>query len=201
MDKLFVRRVEGALTHLLTYFPAVGLIGPRQVGKTTLARALEGDFVYLDLEDDRDRVKLAHDPHFFFDQFKEKCVVLDEVQRMPEVFAILRGVIDAQRSGGLQGPCINAYFVINHPIHDTIDKYTIGLWVDEIFSRNGLDNISSSVTNDDGAFREWHDLWVETKYHFPGPLGLTDITTSPWKFYRKHREKSGYPGGTYVVVP
>lgn len=100
MDKLFVRRVEGALTHLLTYFPAVGLIGPRQVGKTTLARALEGDFVYLDLEDDRDRVKLAHDPHFFFDQFKEKCVVLDEVQRMPEVFAILRGVIDAHRRPG-----------------------------------------------------------------------------------------------------
>jgi predicted AAA+ superfamily ATPase len=100
MDKYIDRRIDRELRKLLGFFPAVGLIGPRQVGKTTLVQQLKGDFVYLDLEDDRDRVKLASDPHFFFKSFEDKCIVLDEVQQMPEIFKLLRGVIDANRRPG-----------------------------------------------------------------------------------------------------
>ncbi len=94
------RHIEKELLSLLSYFPAVGLVGARQVGKTTLIRNLETpDLVYVDLEDDRDRLRLA-DPHLFFELNREKCVALDEVQQMPEIFRQLRGIIDSDRRPG-----------------------------------------------------------------------------------------------------
>ena len=82
------------------YFPAVGIVGARQVGKTTLVKALDMETVYLDLEDERDRAKLAADPHFFLKTYQDQCVVLDEVQQMPEIFRLLRGIIDEYRWPG-----------------------------------------------------------------------------------------------------
>jgi uncharacterized protein len=72
--------------------------GPRQVGKTTLAHAVAKgrSSVYLDLESPRDRAKLS-DPALFLAQHEESLVILDEVQRVPDVFQVLRGVIDAGR--------------------------------------------------------------------------------------------------------
>ncbi len=80
---------------------AVGLIGPRQVGKTTLALAIaeEMDALYLDLEDRNDREKLS-DPAFFLGHYEDRLVVLDEIHRVPELFQILRGLIDRGRRGG-----------------------------------------------------------------------------------------------------
>jgi len=82
-------------------FPATGLLGPRQVGKTTLARqmAANENYLYLDLESAADREKLQQ-PAFFLSQFAQRCVILDEVQFMPEIFAALRGIIDADRRPG-----------------------------------------------------------------------------------------------------
>ena len=104
MEKLFQRAASGHISSLLGYFPAVGIVGPRQVGKTTLAKMLadasEAPWAYLDLEDDRDRQKLATDPHFFFQHFEDQCIILDEVQQMPEIFRTLRGAIDANRRPG-----------------------------------------------------------------------------------------------------
>ena len=80
---------------------AVVLLGPRQVGKTTLARDI-GDrraSVYLDLERDADRQVLA-EPDLYLDEQAGRLVILDEVQRMPGLFAALRGQIDARRRGG-----------------------------------------------------------------------------------------------------
>ncbi|MEK7253598.1 MAG: ATP-binding protein, partial [Bacteroidota bacterium] len=98
------RAHEPHIQKLLSYFPAVAIVGARQVGKTTLAKTLaknmEAAFSYLDLEDERDRVKLAADPHFFFKRNENQCVVLDEVQQMPEIFRLLRGVIDENRRPG-----------------------------------------------------------------------------------------------------
>src|SRR5690606_3953892 len=83
-------------------FPVTGIVGPRQVGKTTLAKqvAAKSDFLYLDLERQADRDKLKDDPAFFLSQFEESCVILDEIQFMPELFAELRGIIDANRNPG-----------------------------------------------------------------------------------------------------
>ncbi len=77
------------------------LLGARQVGKTTLAKAIGQriDSVYLDLESPEDQLKLI-DPPGFLRMHADKLVILDEIQRAPELFAILRGVIDQNRASG-----------------------------------------------------------------------------------------------------
>jgi hypothetical protein len=98
---MILRRIEPVVQERLGHLPAVALLGPRQVGKTTLAhRIADGrDSVYLDLESPRDREKLS-DPEFYLSAHADKLVVLDEVQRTPELFATLRGLIDSGRRGG-----------------------------------------------------------------------------------------------------
>jgi hypothetical protein len=81
---------------------AVALIGPRQVGKTTLARQIADErtgSIYLDLESREDREKLS-EPALFLRAFEEHLVVLDEIHRAPEVFSALRGIIDQGRRSG-----------------------------------------------------------------------------------------------------
>lgn len=81
---------------------AVAIIGPRQAGKTTLARNIADSrpgSLYLDLESREDRDKLA-DPTLFLRQFELHLVVLDEIHRAPEIFSALRGLIDQGRRTG-----------------------------------------------------------------------------------------------------
>lgn len=95
------RRLSTRLNHLLAHSPAVVLLGPRQVGKTTLALEIaeKQPSVYLDLEDEADRVKLS-DPVRYFADHEGELVILDEVHRLPELFQSLRGVIDRGRRHG-----------------------------------------------------------------------------------------------------
>lgn len=95
------RRLHGYLEERLRHLPAVALLGPRQTGKTTLAHAIASQrpSVYLDLESPIDLEKLA-DPLFYLSQHTEKLVILDEVQRMPDLFTTLRGLIDQGRRDG-----------------------------------------------------------------------------------------------------
>jgi len=95
------RKIIAEFEEYLALFPATGIIGPRQVGKTTLARQMAGkaDFLYLDLESQTDRDKLE-DPVYFLSQFSDRCVILDEIQFMPSLFADLRGIIDTTRRPG-----------------------------------------------------------------------------------------------------
>ncbi len=87
----------------LDQFPAVALLGPRQTGKTTLAELIaeERASVYLDLEDAADRGKLS-DAALYLSGHEDKLVILDEVQRVPELFQTLRGLIDQGRRRGLR---------------------------------------------------------------------------------------------------
>lgn len=87
---------------LLSQFPAVALLGPRQVGKTTLARAVaqsRPDALHLDLELESDRQVLSR-PGLFLPTVRDRLVVLDEVQWLPELFTALRPEIDADRRAG-----------------------------------------------------------------------------------------------------
>ena len=96
------RCFEAKLARLLTLFPAVALLGPRQVGKTTLALDLivgNSKAIYLDLELPSDLAKLS-DPEDFFSRHQGSLLVLDEIQRKPDLFPILRGVIDVQKRRG-----------------------------------------------------------------------------------------------------
>ena len=95
------RRLQVALRGLIDDYPAVALLGPRQVGKTTLAHALADtvDSVYLDLESPADRAKLA-DPELYLADHQGRLVILDEVHRAPDLFQSLRGLIDQGRRRG-----------------------------------------------------------------------------------------------------
>lgn len=96
------RKLQSILTGYLTEFPAVALLGPRQVGKTTLAMAVAGSMpsVYLDLESPDGLNKLS-DPLNYLRLHEDKLVILDEVQRMPGLFQVLRGLIDEGKRKGL----------------------------------------------------------------------------------------------------
>jgi uncharacterized protein len=95
------RRVASEVTHLPKQSPAVALIGPRQVGKTTLALATaEGrSSTYLDLESPADRARLT-EPELYFADHADELVILDEIHRLPGLFETLRGVIDRSRREG-----------------------------------------------------------------------------------------------------
>ena len=95
---MFKRHLQALLSEELQFSPAVGLLGPRQVGKTTLALEVARNIphVYLDLESDRDRGKLAQ-PELYLESHLDKLVILDEVHRVPGLFPVLRGLIDQAR--------------------------------------------------------------------------------------------------------
>jgi hypothetical protein len=99
--RMFKRTLEIALRDALERAPAVALLGPRQVGKTTLALEITAntDALYLDLESERDRAKLA-DPEAYLGAHSDKLVILDEVHRAPNLFRSLRSLIDANRRLG-----------------------------------------------------------------------------------------------------
>ncbi len=91
------------MSALLQQFPAVALLGPRQVGKTTLALALaeeQGEqALYLDLELPSDRAKLV-EPELYLERHEDRLVILDEIHRLPGIFQTLRGLIDRGRRKG-----------------------------------------------------------------------------------------------------
>ena len=95
------RRSTERLQSLLAEYPAVALLGPRQVGKTTLALEIAEtvDSVYLDLESPADRARLS-DPELYLADHEGRLVILDEVHRVPDLFQSLRGLIDRGRRTG-----------------------------------------------------------------------------------------------------
>ena len=97
------RRIQPAIEKSLSLQPAVAILGPRQVGKTTLARAIADSrpSIYLDLESGADRAKLQ-DAAGFLRANSDKLVVLDEIQRAPALWPELRGIIDDYRRRGMR---------------------------------------------------------------------------------------------------
>ena len=100
---MIIRLAEETVRQKLAHMPAVVLLGPRQVGKTTLARQIAADWpdgsVYLDLERPADRLRLD-DADSYLRAQQGKLVILDEIHRAPGVFEILRGIIDDNRRAG-----------------------------------------------------------------------------------------------------
>jgi predicted AAA+ superfamily ATPase len=90
------RRLLPSLATALAEAPAAALLGPRQAGKTTLAHevARTRPTVHLELESESDRARLS-EPELYLAQHADKLVFLDEIQRTPELFQTLRGLIDA----------------------------------------------------------------------------------------------------------
>lgn len=101
MQGMLPRQITGKLHAMIAQVPAVALLGARQVGKTTLAKSIAKDIdsIYLDLEAPEDLLKLS-DPTSFLSAHADKLIVLDEIQRSPELFPVLRGLIDKNRERG-----------------------------------------------------------------------------------------------------
>jgi predicted AAA+ superfamily ATPase len=97
------RRIQGAIEASLRKYPVVGIVGSRQAGKTTLAKMIQKGIskkvIYLDLELPSDLNKLS-DSELYLGQFADSLVIIDEIQRMPSLFPLIRALVDRKRTGG-----------------------------------------------------------------------------------------------------
>lgn len=97
------RKLQAKIVNLLKQFPAVAILGPRQAGKTTLAKHIAASrkrtSLYLDIEKPADRNRLK-DAHSYLENYKNHCVIIDEVQLLPNLFSELRPLIDEHRKPG-----------------------------------------------------------------------------------------------------
>jgi len=101
LDSNIHRNASEEIQQLMQMFPAVVLVGARQVGKTTLAKEiskkLNKDSIYIDLELPSDEAKLQ-EAEIFLSQHVDKCIIIDEVQRNKSLFPIIRALIDQKRA-------------------------------------------------------------------------------------------------------
>ncbi len=93
------RHIEPEFLQLLGEYPIVTILGPRQAGKTTLARQLLPDYAYVNLEHPETRAFAQDDPKAFLAQYPGK-VIFDEIQRLPELLSYLQVAVDNQRENG-----------------------------------------------------------------------------------------------------
>ncbi len=95
------RKIESDFNESIRQFPVTGLIGPRQVGKTTLAKSsiYLSESIYLDLEKISDLNRL-NDPEFFFEENQDKTIILDEIHHLPNLFQLIRAMVDIHRKPG-----------------------------------------------------------------------------------------------------
>lgn len=171
------RIARKTVTELLGRHPVVGLLGPRQAGKTTLALqiAAERSSVYLDLEAPADRAKLA-DPELYLAARDGKLVILDEIQRMPDLFPVLRGVIDRRRRAGEK---TGQFLILGSASIDLLRQSSESLagrivyreltpiLADELVDPGQLDVLwgrggypESLLAKDESTSREWRDAFV-----------------------------------------
>ena len=97
------RSIEKRIIENLSFFPVAAILGPRQCGKSTLAKKILEKYqnaIYIDLESPEDLNKLQN-PEYFFQHNKDKIICLDEIQRRPELFPVLKSVVDKDRKAGM----------------------------------------------------------------------------------------------------
>jgi predicted AAA+ superfamily ATPase len=178
------RRAQARLVKLLRTQPVVALIGPRQVGKTTLARLVGEQMTkaatYLDLERPSDRAKLA-ESELFLGRQARKLTILDEVQRLPELFPLLRSLVDERvRAGEKAGHFLvlgsasrdllqqsseslagRIAFVELAPLTlDETGRPRRAIGVDRLWLRGGFP--SSLLAHDDEDSLTWRQQFVQT---------------------------------------
>lgn len=137
------RTLATKLNSLARSFPVVSLLGPRQSGKTTLARAAFPKHAYVSLEDPDEKDFAIHDPKGFLRRFRTG-VILDEIQRAPQVLSYIQGIVDAEASIGRFILTGSQQFHLMHKVSQTLAGRTAILHllpfsVSELTKRAGLD--------------------------------------------------------------
>jgi predicted AAA+ superfamily ATPase len=146
-------------------FPAVLILGARQVGKTTLARAAFRHFPYVDLEEPRTRALFRDDPTFQIENRATPSLILDEAQFVPEVFSALRGIIDARsRAMGRFILLGSAQPSLVRGVSETLAG-RVGIL--------DLDPLTAREVAQGRERRPWADVWL--RGGFPGPLRTGDF--------------------------
>ena len=196
---MFSRIAQPALATALTWSPAVAILGPRQIGKTTLARALletHPNALYLDLESPQDRAALGDGP-LFLQAHADQLIILDEVQHTPELFSVLRGEIDRSRRPGRFVLLGSASFELLRQSQSLAGRLSLidmfPLLVDEVGSdlstlqslwlRGGFPP-SFTALNEQASWR-WREAFIRHLLHTDLPaLGLRVDATSLSRFWR-----------------
>jgi uncharacterized protein len=179
------RSVTTIIEHSLLEQAAVAIIGPRQVGKTTLARQIADSrpsSLYLDLEARSDRDKLE-EPALFLQQYENSLVVLDEIHRVPELFSSLRGIIDhGRRTGHGKG----RFLILGSASIDLLRQSSESLAGRITYITMGSFNVLELPADGNTLFQLW------TRGGFPGSyLALSDTASLRWRvnFIRTYLER------------
>jgi predicted AAA+ superfamily ATPase len=142
------------LQEILTEFPAVMLTGPRQVGKTTLAKQIpaliDKPSHYLDLEKAQDRNILQNDAEGYLNRYEDQCVIIDEAQVLPEIFTWLRPLIDRKRIPGRFVLLGSANPALVKGVSETLAGRVIYLEIGQI---NLPEALRAGISQDDHWFR------------------------------------------------
>jgi len=184
---MFDRFITAEVQQALQRAPAVVLLGPRQVGKTTLALLVaQPGGLYLDLESPEDRNKLSNVEQYLRSR-QDRLVVLDEVQRLPTLFEPLRGLIDQARRAGATDDKVRTsglYLLLGSASLDLIQKSSETLAGRVAFIElGGLHRLEVPAAL-------WDDLWL--RGGFPPSLTATSVADSVrWRrdFARTYLER------------
>lgn len=161
--------------------PAIAILGPRQIGKTTLARQIanswQGEHIYLDLQRPSNLAKIS-DPEMFLSEQSGKLVIIDEIQSLPHLFPVLRSVIDERRHNGEN---FGQFLLLGSASLDLIQKSAetlagrisyidlCGLNITEIDDRNDLNKLwlrggfpTSFIAQSDESSLIWREDFITT---------------------------------------
>ncbi|MBX3162919.1 MAG: ATP-binding protein [Bacteroidetes bacterium] len=177
---MFIRYIEKDVSKLIKSFPSVALLGPRQVGKTTLAKSVVKNIkntTYLDLED-KDDWNALQNPKLFFETHRNSLIIIDEVQRMPELFPALRAEIDAKRKAG-------RFLLLGSASPDLLKKSS-----ETLAGRIVFKELSPLLYNEVSATISYEKHWLRGGY----PEALRQKNASLWNtwhasFLRTYIEK------------
>lgn len=193
------RKQKTAIKELLSYFPAVGIVGPRQVGKTTLVKSLASELaqesIYFDLELPSIYELLTQNPEWFLSQYRDKTVIIDEVQWMLSLFPMIRSLIDTERRAGrfiLLGSASPAFLsksletLAGRIAFEALNPFTLNELSEEAISpqqhwlRGGYP--SAILAPSDTLWWAWQQNFI--KSYIERDLGLLKLNEIPLILYR-----------------
>lgn len=210
---MYIKRIiEDKILLLLEHFPAIAILGPRQAGKTTLVKELRNrlskESIYLDLENPVDSGAL-NNPVEFLNSITHKIVIIDEIQRRPDLFPVLRSIIDNNRVSGrfllLGSASPELLFFSNESLAGRIVYIEL-----TPFSYNEIQHLSDFrdhwlkggfpdpfILEENNIRKEWHKSFIAT--YIERDLRLLGLNTSSMNLHRLFQMMSSLQGGLLNV--